>query len=56
VNAVRGGGFNPSGNVRISSVVGDGVGVFGSIFPRDLQIQVGDDLPYPSCFAAELPG
>lgn len=56
VNAVRGGGFNPSGNVRISSVVGDGVGVFGSIFPRDLQIQVGDDLPYPSCLSGELPG
>jgi hypothetical protein len=49
VNAVRGGGFNPSGNVRISSVVGDGVGVFASIFPRDLQIQVGNDLPYPPC-------
>jgi hypothetical protein len=56
VNALRGGGFNPSGNVRISSVVGDGVGVFGSIFPRDLQIQVGEDLPYPSCFDVELPG
>lgn len=49
VNAVRGGGFNPSGNVRISSVVGDGVGVFGSIFPRELQIRVGDGLPYPPC-------
>ena len=49
VNAVRGGGFNPSGNVRISSVVGDGVGVFGSMFPRELQIAVGDDLPYPAC-------
>ena len=51
VNAVRGGGFNPSGTVRISSVVGDGVGVFGSVFPVDLQIAVGDDLPFPSCLS-----
>jgi hypothetical protein len=36
VNAVRGGGFNPSGNVRISSVVGDGVGYFGSLVPLRL--------------------
>lgn len=41
VNGVRGGGFNPSGNVRISSVVGDGVGVFGSLVPRRLFIVVG---------------
>lgn len=40
VNAIRGGRFNPSGNVRISTVVGDGVGVFGSIVPRILRIQV----------------
>ncbi|MBW3628260.1 MAG: DUF4249 domain-containing protein [Gemmatimonadetes bacterium] len=52
VNAVRGGGFNPSGNVRISSVVGDGVGAFGSIFPRRLQIAVGEDLPFPPCLPA----
>jgi len=32
-NAVRGGRFNPSGNIRGSSIVGDGVGVFGSIVP-----------------------
>jgi hypothetical protein len=40
VNAIRGGRFNPSGNVRISTVLGDGVGVFGSIVPRTLRIQV----------------
>lgn len=34
VNSVRGGGFNPSGNVRINSVAGDGVGVFASLVPR----------------------
>jgi hypothetical protein len=49
VNSVRGGGFNPSGNVRISSVVGDGVGTFGSIVPRRLDIAVGDGLPFPGC-------
>lgn len=49
VNSVRGGGFNPSGNVRISSVLGDGVGVFGSIVPRELEIRVGTDLLLPSC-------
>jgi hypothetical protein len=33
INGVRGGNFNPSGEVRISSVLGDGVGVFGSLVP-----------------------
>lgn len=33
INGVRGGAFNPSGPVRISSIVGDGVGVFGSLVP-----------------------
>jgi hypothetical protein len=32
-NAIRGGRFNPSGDVRASSVVGDGVGLFGSVVP-----------------------
>lgn len=32
-NSIRGGRFNPSGNVRLSSIVGDGVGVFGSVIP-----------------------
>ena len=36
-NAIRGGRFNPSGNVRISSVVGDAVGVFGSVVPLVLR-------------------
>jgi hypothetical protein len=31
VNWVRGGQFNPSGNVRVPSLAGDGTGVFGSI-------------------------
>lgn len=36
-NAIRGGRFNPSGNLRSSSVVGDGVGVFGSIVPLTIR-------------------
>lgn len=40
VNAIRGGSFNPSGPVRVSSVVGDGIGVFGSYVPRELFIVV----------------
>jgi len=34
VNWVRGGSFNPSGTVRVSSVTGDGNGVFGSAVTR----------------------
>lgn len=42
VNGVRGGSFNPSGQVRISSVVGGGaVGVFGSLSPLSLRIRTG---------------
>lgn len=32
-NAIRGGQFNPSGNVRLPSVVGDATGLFGSVVP-----------------------
>jgi hypothetical protein len=50
VNGVRGGGFNPSGNVRISSVVGDGVGVFGSLVPLRLFLAVArGEVVLPSC-------
>jgi hypothetical protein len=48
VNGVRGGAFNPSGNVRISSVAGDGVGMFGSVVTRHLTIQV-DTAGGPTC-------
>jgi hypothetical protein len=34
VNWVRGGSFNPSGQVRIPSVDGDGTGVFGSLLVK----------------------
>lgn len=49
VNAIRGGSFNPSGAVRISSVVGDGLGVFGSYVPRDLWLVVEEGSPVPPC-------
>jgi hypothetical protein len=49
VNGVRGGAFNPSGNVRISSVVGDGVGMFGSTVIRRLVVEVGGTAPLPPC-------
>ena len=43
VNGVRGGSFNPSGPVRVSSVVGDAVGVFGALVVRRVQIDVTAD-------------
>ena len=49
VNGVRGGSFNPSGQVRVSSVVGDGVGVFGSLVPRTVIIEARVASPYPRC-------
>ncbi len=52
VNGVRGGAFNPSGNVRISSVVGDGVGMFGSVVIRRLMVDVSTGGTLQPC----LPG
>jgi hypothetical protein len=50
INGVRGGSFNPSGPVRISSVVGDAVGVFGSLVPLHASVVVGSRFPeLPSC-------
>jgi len=34
VNWARGGSFNPSGQVRVPSIRGDGIGVFGSLVSR----------------------
>lgn len=57
VNGVRGGRFNPSGPVRVSSVVGDGVGVFGSLVPLALRIDVGGPRTAnePPCAGAPKP-
>ncbi|HEX8243713.1 MAG TPA: hypothetical protein VF541_09465 [Longimicrobium sp.] len=49
VNSVRGGNFNPSGLIRISTVVGDGVGVFGSMVVKRAGIVVRRRLVAPRC-------
>jgi hypothetical protein len=49
VNGVRGGSFNPSGLVRISTVVGDGVGVFGSLNVRRATILVRKSTQIARC-------
>jgi hypothetical protein len=38
VNWVRGGRFNPSGQIRVPSLRGDGTGMFGSVSPRRMRI------------------
>jgi hypothetical protein len=43
VNWVRGGNFNPSGQVRVPSVRGDGTGVFASSVIRRFEVSVTDD-------------
>lgn len=55
VNSVRGGSFNPSGAVRVSSVVGDAVGVFGSLVPRRFAVRIGDERGDP-CLAPATRG
>ncbi|MFH1766140.1 MAG: hypothetical protein ABIF09_18295 [Gemmatimonadota bacterium] len=42
VNWVRGGNFNPSGPVRVSSLRGPGVGVLGSVVRRRIVVRGGD--------------
>jgi hypothetical protein len=54
VNGVRGGTFNPSGQVRISSVVGDGIGVFGSLVPLRTIVLVRSQSSAPPCGVADL--
>lgn len=39
VNWVRGGNFNPSGQVRVPSLSGDGSGVFGSVVVRSFRVE-----------------
>lgn len=48
VNWVRGGNFNPSGQVRVPSIVGDGTGVFGSLVARRVTI-LSEAPGSPSC-------
>jgi hypothetical protein len=48
VNWVRGGNFNPSGAVQVSSIQGDGRGVFGSMASRRINIATYPG-NYPFC-------
>ena len=48
VNWERGGNFNPSGQVRVPSIRGDGSGVFGSLVPRTFRIRM-DNTSLPPC-------
>jgi hypothetical protein len=53
VNWVRGGNFNPSGQVRVSSITGDGIGVFGALVGRGRTVvapgQEAEDAGWPGC-------
>jgi hypothetical protein len=49
VTSARGGSFNPSGQVRISTVVGNGVGVFGSLVQRRAIVTVQRSTAIPRC-------
>ncbi len=49
VNWVRGGDFNPSGQVRIPSLQGDGTGVLGSVVRRTIRMETGTGLAIPPC-------
>ena len=53
VNWVRGGSFNPSGQVRIPSLRGDGSGVIGAVVVRSFRLEVGRD-GLPPCLG-EVP-
>ena len=50
VNWVRGGNFNPSGQVRVPSLRGDGTGVFGATVSRRFVVVSSDQaIPLPDC-------
>lgn len=60
VNWVRGGNFNPSGPIRVSSLRGPGKGVFGSAVRRTITVRGGDPSSYPgdllpSCIEGGVP-
>jgi hypothetical protein len=50
VNWVRGGNFNPSGTVRVPSLRGDGIGVFGSVVRRSVVVRGIDPMAFPPGF------
>lgn len=47
INWVRGGNFNPSGPVRVSSLRGAGVGVLGSVVRRAITVRGGEPSYFP---------
>ena len=47
VNWIRGGNFNPSGTVRVPSLRGDGIGVFGSVVRRSVFVEGLDPRGFP---------
>ncbi|HEU0013344.1 MAG TPA: DUF4249 family protein [Longimicrobium sp.] len=49
INGVRGGSFNPSGQARISSIAGDGIGVFGSLVPLRVDVVSQNPSSVPDC-------
>jgi hypothetical protein len=51
VNSARGGSFNPSGQVHVSTVTGDGVGVFGAANVHRGAIYVEAATRFPRCAA-----
>jgi hypothetical protein len=53
VNWVRGGNFNPSGPVRVSSLRGPGVGVFGSVVRRTIRVRGGPPSYFPGSLLPE---
>lgn len=57
-NWARGGSFNPSGNVRTSSVLGDGAGVFGTAVQRLAEVVSGPggEAQLPVCAPMETDG
>lgn len=58
VNWSRGGNFNPSGQVRVPSMDGDGTGVFAASIRRSFDVFVGDssDGSAPDCPGVRPPG
>lgn len=49
VNWVRGGNFNPSGQIRVPSITGDGTGVFGSLAVTGLTVVNDGSATMPGC-------
>jgi hypothetical protein len=49
VNWARGGNFNPSGQVRVPSLRGDGTGVFAATVNRRFVVVSLDQGPLPDC-------